>query len=238
MPNHLVRDKQFQTKGCADTVYKHYIHAASYLLKTKNYQNRPLHPQKSNMVFQAVTYELTPALFPNPLTKSRQARQLLHLQPLLPGLLCATYRLVQGHYKHVSHPVCFPFLFQILATANGIGEDNHTKMYPLVPCSPHFPPPHKQFGQRRTVVLKMWSRNPLGFLRLLRRVQEVKNWFHDTAMMRFTLSTIILSQVYGRIFQTYDHNRLNTEAAMKTQLSSTKPYNQICKSVKQSHSSH
>ena len=93
-------------------------------------------------------------------------------------------------------------------------------MYPLAPCPPH---PPKQFGWPRTV-LKMWSKKPLGLLRLSGGSRG-QNCFHNNTKMLFTLSTLILSQAYSRVFQTCDHNKLNAEADRRIQMSCIKPHN-------------
>lgn len=54
-----------------------------------------------------------------------------------------------------------------------------------------------------------------------KRVQEVHNDFHKNSTLSITPSTLVLSQVYGGVFQMCDHDRSNAEADMRIQMSPT-----------------
>lgn len=157
------------------------------------------------MFFQMITYYPHPHPIPEPSHKEQtdQTTVVSHTVCYITAprcLLChlSLLALVWGHlgnhYKYVFYSVCSHFLFQIQAIANGIDKENHTKKYPLAPCPPNSA---KQFGQPRTVVLKMWSIMVPKAFGEGGEGQRSQNFYQNITAMLITISTLALAQVYS-----------------------------------------
>lgn len=146
----------------------------------------------------------------SPLTESTQSRQLLlsdcytpdswPTQCHLPRLTCSC---VRPPWESLQTCTSFCLLPLFIPNAGYIkwnrwGESHQNVFLPTKPC--------------KIIWMASLSKNSQEPIRL-------KNDFHKNSTLSFTPFTLVLSQVYGGVFQMCDHHRLNAEADMRIKVS-------------------